>query len=158
MSETTVNSRDKFIPWYFVGFFAVLFVMDGIFVFLATSTHTGVVTEQAYQKGLNYNETVAASADQAALGWSGTIRYSDTGALEFKLDGQTGEPLTGAQVVAEFFRPTHNGSDFSIPLQELQAGHYAAAVKFPLEGQWDVRVFVTWNQQQYQQGERLIIR
>lgn len=157
MTTATANKRDKWIPWYFVAFFAVLAVMDGIFVYLATNTHTGVVTEQAYDRGLNYNETVEAAEAQAALGWQGAISYSSNGILTFDLSANDA-PLVGAEVVAEFTRPTHNGVDFSIPLVDLYNGRYQALVDFPLDGVWDARVFVTWKQQQYQQGKRLIVR
>lgn len=158
MTEThMMTKKDRWIPWYFVGFFAIIAVMDGIFVYLATDTHTGVVTEQAYQKGLNYNETVAAVEAQEALGWSSIIDYQSDGEFVFTLsEGE--QPLAGAEIIAEFTRPTHNGVDFSVPLLESGAGAYRAPVEFPLDGIWDVRVYVTWNQQQYQQTERLVIR
>lgn len=158
MTQTTMSNRDRLIPWYIVGFFAFIAVMDGIFVYLATSTHTGVVTEQAYQRGLDYNETVAAAETQAALGWSGDIQYQDDGEFVFSLSTETREAVTGAEIIAEFTRPTHNGVDFSVPIVERSPGTYQAPVAFPLDGLWDVRVFVTWNQQQYQQAARLIIR
>ncbi len=158
MTETTVRKSDRFIPLYFVGFFVVLAIMDGIFVYLATSTHTGVVTEQAYQKGLDYNETVSAAAEQDALGWQSTINYSESGMLSFTLVNASETPVSGAQVVAEFIRPTHNGADFSVELIASSDGSYTAPVDFPLKGVWDVRVFAEWNQQSYQQGERLIIK
>jgi len=62
-----MSLKDKLIPWYFVIFFLVLFIVDGIFVYLATSTHTGVVTENAYEKGLRYNEVIerARAAEKA---------------------------------------------------------------------------------------------
>lgn len=157
MADGTLKDSGRMIPWYFVGFFVVLAIMDGIFVYLATSTHTGVVTEEAYKKGLNYNDTVAAARTQAALGWNGTIEYTEDRRVLFTLQDASGAPLTGAQVVAEFSRPTHNKQDFSIPLQQVDAGNYAAPVEFPLIGLWDARVFVEWNQQQYQQGKRLVV-
>lgn len=156
-AETGMTKRDRWIPWYIVGFFAIIFVMDGIFVYLATNTHTGVVTEQAYLKGLNYNETVAAAEAQSRLGWTGTVDYADNGEFTYTLTAQ-GQPLSGADIVAEFTRPTHNGVDFTVPLLESDTGAYRAAVDFPLDGVWDVRVYVTWNQQQYQQADRLIVR
>jgi len=56
--------RDRIIPLYFVAFFVVIAIFDGIFVYLATSTHSGVVTENAYQKGLNYNQYIDAYNQQ----------------------------------------------------------------------------------------------
>lgn len=154
---TGPRKSDRFIPWYFVGFFALLFMFDGIFVYLATSTHTGVVTEQAYQKGVDYNETIAAVDAQNALGWQGEITYSADGLLNFKVQDDTAGTISGANVVAEVTRPTHNGVDFEQPLKEIAPGIYQAPVKFPLDGMWDVRVYVSWQQKQFQTAQRIIV-
>ena len=69
------RKSDKWIPWYFVAFFVVLAILDGIFVTIAATTHTGVITENAYQKGLDYNEVVAASEEQDEIGWVGNIGF-----------------------------------------------------------------------------------
>lgn len=156
MTTSTIDKRDKWIPWYFVAFFVGLAIMDGIFVYLATSTFTGVVTDQAYERGLKYNETVAAAEAQAELGWTSSATLDQNGTFEFFLsDGPQG--IVGAEVVAEFTRPTQSGVDFQRPLTGLQDGSYFAQVSFPLDGIWDVRVYVTWNQQQYQHSQRLIV-
>lgn len=151
------RKSDRFIPWYFVGFFALLFTFDGVFVYLATSTHTGVVTEQAYQKGLDYNETIAAAGARDALGWQGEITYGDNGQLNFTVQDKAAEMITGAKVVAEMTRPTHNGVDFDQPLAEVSPGLYQAPVEFPLDGVWDVRIYVTWQQKQFQTAQRIIV-
>ncbi len=46
------------IPLYFILAFLVVFVVNGIFVYLAVSTNHGVVTENAYEKGLQYDHIV----------------------------------------------------------------------------------------------------
>ena len=157
MTTSTIDKRDKWIPWYFVAFFVGLAIMDGIFVYLATSTHTGVVTDQAYDRGLKYNETVAAAAAQAELGWVSSVSLSGDGTFNFALSDGVND-MVGAEVFAEFTRPTQSGVDFEVPLEGLRNGTYSTQVDFPLEGIWDVRVYVTWNQQQYQHSQRLMVR
>lgn len=157
MTTSTIDKRDKWIPWYFVAFFVGLAIMDGIFVYLATSTFTGVVTDQAYERGLKYNETVAAAEAQAELGWVGAAALEGNRTFSFTLS-EGAEALIGADVVAEFTRPTQSGVDFQVPLTGWHNGTYSAQVDFPLEGVWDVRVYVTWKQQQYQHSQRLIVR
>jgi len=152
------RKSDRWIPWYFVGFFALLFIFDGIFVYLATSTHTGVVTEQAYEKGLNYNETIAAAAEQEALGWHGEVTYAENGQLNYSVRDKGGAPVSGARVVAEITRPTHNGVDFKSALAEVTPGTYQAPVEFPLDGMWDIRIYVTWQQTQFQTAKRIVVR
>lgn len=157
VARTGPRKSDRFIPWYFVGFFALLFMFDGVFVYLATSTHTGVVTEQAYQKGIDYNETIAAADARDALGWQSEITYSTDGQLNFSVQDAADGIISGAKVVAEMTRPTHNGVDFDQPLQETAPGVYQAPIKFPLDGVWDVRIYVTWQQKQFQTAQRIIV-
>ncbi|MGE0754327.1 MAG: FixH family protein [Alphaproteobacteria bacterium] len=155
-AQTGMQPRDKWIPWYFVVFFLLLFILDGIFVYLALSSHRGVVTEQAYQKGLQYNETVEAANQQAALGWQGAITH-ENGAVLFALRDAQETPISKARVTAYFSRPTQAGSDFSLTLDSLQKGLYGKTVSFPVKGQWDVKIVATWNQQQYQQRRRILV-
>lgn len=47
------------IPLYFVLAFAIVFVVNGIFVYYAISTNSGMVEENAYENGLNYDRIVS---------------------------------------------------------------------------------------------------
>ena len=53
-----------------LGFFGVIFAVNGVFAFLAIDTFTGLETEQAYLKGLDYNRTLTAAAEQRTTGTS----------------------------------------------------------------------------------------
>ncbi|MCH2038403.1 MAG: FixH family protein [Rickettsiales bacterium] len=84
-----VQRRDKLIPWYFVMFFVFLAIVDGTFVTIATSTHRGLVTDNAYEKGLNYNETISAYDAQKNLNWDSTLHYEQP-LLTFALKDEQG--------------------------------------------------------------------
>ena len=58
--------RDRLIPWYFVMAFAVVFVVNGIFIYMAMQTHNGIVTENPYEKGLAYEQIVQEVKQQRA--------------------------------------------------------------------------------------------
>lgn len=155
--DTVVRRKsDKWIPWYFVAFFVVLAIIDGIFVIIATSTHTGVITENAYKKGLNYDQVVAASKAQEALGWQGAISLDGT-LLTFSLTDKNKAAIEGAEVTAYMVRATQAGYDFSLPLEAKGNGVYSQQVVFPLKGQWDVRIAAKWNAQHYQQKRRIVV-
>lgn len=151
------RDSDKFIPWIIVGFFVVLFAWDGYFVYLATSTHTGVVEDNTYNRGLDYNSTVAAAEAQQALGWQSTVTFDESGLLTFALANAEGEVLEGAAVKAYFFRPTQAGRDFLADLTEAEPGTYNL-IRKPAVGQWEVRIFVTWKQQRYQTTTRILVQ
>jgi nitrogen fixation protein FixH len=137
---------DRWIPWAFVGFFAIVLAANGMLVYFAAASWTGLDTEEYYIKGLTYNRTLEEAARQRALGWKGTLalRPAVRGGQELALElrDSKGLGLSGGTVQAEFVRPTHTGYDFSVNLTDRGNGRYVAAVALPLPGQWDVRVDV----------------
>ncbi|MFW0777891.1 MAG: FixH family protein [Rickettsiales bacterium] len=157
MSDVAKRPSDKWIPWYFVAFFVVLAILDGIFVTIAFSTHRGVVTEHAYQKGLHYNQTIKAAEKQTTLGWESDIAY-DAPRISIALKDAKGHPITNAETIAYFKRPNQSGDDFSVALKEQHKGMYGEDVSFPLKGQWDVRIVTTWKTQQYQKAKRIVVK
>ena len=54
----TDTFKDKLMPWYIVLFFVVFTIVLAGFAVIAHRTHTGVVTENAYKKGLAYNDVI----------------------------------------------------------------------------------------------------
>ena len=158
VEDPGMTKRDRLIPWYIVAFFVVVAILDGIFVYVATSTHTGVVTDRAYDKGLAYNETVAAAEAQQQLGWQSEITLAGNERLTFTLRDAEGNALTGAVVKAEFMRPTQAGMDFAVELAESTDGVYSATVAFPVDGLWDVRVFAIEGERDYQAHKRLVVK
>lgn len=155
--ESTARRSDKWIPWYFVAFFVVLAALDGIFVYVAVSTQTGVVTQHPYEKGLAYNRTIADAEAQEKLGWQGRIDFTQP-LLTFTLKDRTGSAITQAKATAYFSRATQQGYDFSTPLPGNADGVYSGSVAFPLNGQWDVNIAVVWNNTHYQKHARILVR
>jgi nitrogen fixation protein FixH len=157
MTQTLIRKSDKYIPWYFVAFFVVLAILDGIFVYIATSTHTGVVTDNAYKKGLEYNQTIELVESQEKLGWKADIEFMQPH-LVFYLKDKTDIEIKNAEVMAYISRVTQDGYDFKINLPYKENGQYSKNINFPLKGQWDISVVVKWNQQQYQKSKRIIVK
>lgn len=150
----STHTRDAWIPWYFVAFFVVLALLDGIFVYLATSTNPGVVTQKAYTKGKDYNEVIASSEDQTKRGWNADVSLEGT-ILSFTLVDKNGIPLSGAKVLARFRRPTEANQDFQVSLLSQGNGLYIADVKTPEAGLWDITFFASWNNKPYQMHQRI---
>lgn len=148
---------DKWIPWMFVAFFVGLAVISAGFVTTAFKTHRGVVTDHAYQKGLNYNQTIALAEAQAASGIQGIIHLKD-GILQFELMNADGERIPDAAVTTVIKRVTDDGQDFTVALAEREAGLYVSSVTFPAPGLWNVGVKAHWTDGQYQQMKRLVVK
>ena len=56
------NNENKksagFIPYIFFIFFGIIFAVDAFYIYIANKSWRGLSTENSYQKGLKYNETI----------------------------------------------------------------------------------------------------
>ncbi|MGB4056902.1 MAG: FixH family protein [Alphaproteobacteria bacterium] len=144
----TIHPGDKWIPWYFVIFFAVIAVVDFTFVTVAIKTQTGVVTQKAYEKGLAYDTILGAAETQKSLGFQDKILF-EKGKISWAIVHKDGAPLTGAVVTARFYRPAHEGHDFEASLVDRGHGAYEISPNFPLKGAWTARLEAQWQDQQH---------
>lgn len=156
--KTAPRKSDKFIPFYFVAFFLCLFAIDGLMAYLAVSTHTGVIEEDAYERGVNYNATLAEKARQKESGWSSVIVLTEGHIVGFDLTGAQGEKISGAHVMAQIVRPASAGEDFEHKLSETEIpGHYAADISFPEKGMWEIRIQAEKDNILYKKYKRVIV-
>lgn len=152
------RSSDRFIPWLVVLFFAVFMSVDAVMVTLALRTHSGVVTEAAYEKGLAYNQTLDAARQQAESGLHHEMALEGR-VLRFRLTEATGEPVRDAEVAVKVKRVVKDGHDFEVIMQAVgDEGYYEAVLGVPMTGAWQVRVYATWQSKHYQAGKVFMIR
>ena len=113
-------------------------------VVLALDTWTGVSTDDAYRRGLAYNEVLDAAEAQQELGWTGAVTFEPLGESRGRLAAtftdRNGNALDHLTVRADVLRPTHEGHDLEVALNRTGPGRYDAEVTLPLRGQWDVRL------------------
>ncbi|MET4698871.1 nitrogen fixation protein FixH [Constrictibacter sp. MBR-5] len=155
MSTTSMPMRGRWIPWAFVGSFAVVFAANAVMVTFAMSSWTGLETQDAYRKGLAYNRTLDAERRESALGWQG-VAAVEAGRITVTLTDRRGEPVTAATVRAAFVRPTAEGHDFTADLAEQGSGRYAAAADVPLAGLWDIRTVARRGADSFQFNQRIV--
>lgn len=131
----------------FVAFFAVVFLVNGLFFWLARDSWTGLSTEDAYRKGVAFNDELARAEAQRLLGWTAETEYTSVrpgeGRLVFVLMSADGRPVRDREVSATFRRPVTEGSDFAAKLESDGAGQYVADIAPPVPGQWDVQIEVS---------------
>ncbi len=147
MSVKTERKPGWWYPYIFVGGFGVIIVVNLIMAYFATSTFTGLETEKAYDKGLKYNQALAAAEAQRQLGWSVAAKVEDKAQMPnggrlanvtVTYLGKDGQPLDGLEVDALFTRPLQKGVDQTLRLAPIGGGQYRAEVELPLRGQWDM--------------------
>lgn len=125
-----------------LGFFGLVLVANGAFVYLALDSFSGLSTENAYQRGLAYNDTLRAAEAQRALGWRVAVRTEALAGGRHRIAAdfadKRGAPVESLAVDGYLRRPTQEGYDRDIALARVGPGRYAAEVALPLAGQWDI--------------------
>ena len=153
---------DRWLPWLFFVFFAVVLAVNGVMVYFAASSWTGLETKHHYIKGRDYNRTLEAVAQQKARGWDAGLsietRDRDHVRLDLTLLDAGKHAVAGADVSARLVRPTHEGYDLEIHMDDYGAGRYVGELRAPLAGQWDLRVVAHHPSGDYRITRRVMIR
>jgi nitrogen fixation protein FixH len=137
-------SRDRWIPWAFVGGMLTVVAVNAGLIYFAMDSWTGLAVQKPYERGVAYNQVLAAASAQEALGWRLDVMPRQTdGETEMVIAAQdrAGTPLDGLRIVARVSRPLEPAAPLSITLQPVAHGRYAAGLGQHLRaGQWEVRV------------------
>jgi len=160
MENEVKNKKGRFIPWLIVLFFVVLACADGFFVYLALSTHPGVRVENSYEKGVNYNDTLAEYATQKELGINAKLEFESKNKnvnIKFFMLDKDNKPLDGYIVSAKISRPTQKGHDQNIQLNNTTNGLYSYSTELPFEGLWDVFILAEKNGNIFRMTKRIDI-
>jgi nitrogen fixation protein FixH len=145
--------------WYFVAFFGFVALVNAGMVTMALRTHSGLVTDHPYEKGLAYNQVVEAKKKQEALGWKGVIelRHSresgNSFTIYFELKDKAGAIIQLENATATITRPTKKNMDFTLELTGTET-----PVTFSANGLWDVRVNARIGDINYQQSKRIVVQ
>ncbi|TAN52379.1 MAG: hypothetical protein EPN26_07990 [Rhodospirillales bacterium] len=154
-------------PYIFVAAFMVVLAVNGVLIYSATSSFTGLETENHYEKGNNYNQDIALARRQDELGWQveakvdpvidaalGTKRRVY---IEASFKTRDGDPIDGLAVRALFIRPVQQGHDVSVPMTVKGKGLYVAETGLDFHGVWDLRVVAMGEKDSYQLAQRIQI-
>lgn len=165
-SQAKKRAPGWWYPWIFVGFFAVVVSVNGVMMYFAFDSWSGLETEGHYLKGLAYDDNIAGAKAQAALGWDVKL---DVQTLEEKgvsrkvsyqatfLD-HNGKPVKALKAHALFWRPTHEGVDQDAPAQVITPGVVGGVFTLEMAGQWTVRIQAESQGRQYQFVERIVVK
>ncbi|CCQ72125.1 FixH family protein [Magnetospira sp. QH-2] len=153
-------------PWIFVVGMTIVVVVNGFLIYFATSTYSGLETENHYEEGIAYNQTLEMVRQQEAMGWTAEINFTPSGesaegvngTLLVKLLDRDGSPVPGLKVKAYFIRPTKEGFDREADMLPFSGGSYATPVSLPLKGQWDAHVVALGGEVPFQQVERFVAK
>ncbi|MGI9492103.1 MAG: FixH family protein [Geminicoccaceae bacterium] len=160
--QNQATAAGSWIPWLFVGLFMVVLLVNGTMVTIAISTFNGLETENAYKKGLAYNQRLAAAAEQERLGWQASLAVTPGGdnrvTLSLDLQDRLANPINAAAVKVTLIRPVQEGFDQTTALVERGDGRYDATIDLPLAGQWDVRLTADVRGETFRLGKRIHVK
>jgi nitrogen fixation protein FixH len=153
----------RHVFYLLLGFFGVVFAVNGVFVFYAVTGFSGVETKNAYEAGLAFNQEINAAREQGQRRWKVAVERGVTadGAVSFKVTPKDseGNVLTGLSVSAQFKRPVDAGLDRAARLKEVESGVYETAVALPAKGQWIFELTALQGERElYRSRNRIIVK
>jgi nitrogen fixation protein FixH len=144
-----------------LAFFGVIFAVNGVMVYEALSTLSGVDTDSAYQAGLQYEQEVAQAEKQDTRHWQIDAKLTPAAPgerLDLSARDASGRPLGGMQAMVTFERPTDRRLDRNVVLVQDGTGrfHGNAAVE---AGQWDLVIVLSRHgEQMFRSKNRVFLK
>jgi len=133
------------VAFMLAGFFGLMFAVNGVFVYFALDSFSGVSVEDAYRRGLAYNDVLATQESQDARNWQHSVDFEQLGdgqgRVILNLMDSADRKLENITLNATLRRPLVDSADS--PVEFLYTGGtYAADLKFSEKGQWDVVILI----------------
>lgn len=151
--------RDRHIPWLFVLGFAIVFAVNGTMIWLAVGSFSGLYTPKPRDRGLHYNDVVAAQQARDTLGWRIATRWHpENDRLELLLTDRAGAPLVGARVTVELVRPAEKRPPLGVTLAAVDGGRHEGHVDLPARGNWDADIVVERDGERFAQTQRMFLK
>jgi len=132
MTERVLTGRKVLLM--FLGFFGVIFAVNGILAYQALATFPGLEVSNGYVASQNFNREKRA---QLALGWDVSAEI-DGNILKVTILDRDGNPVKVADIGGIFGRPTDTVDD-QTPDFEFDGQAYVAPVRATF-GNWNLRL------------------
>ncbi|MDA0239517.1 MAG: FixH family protein [Proteobacteria bacterium] len=123
-----------------LAFFAIIFAANGAFIYFALSSWPGLVSETAYQDGLQFNADLSQAETQRSRGWQSKLSVGTNSVLHLRIADRNGKAVSGLAVSARLTRPAHDRDDQDVPLRPGPGGAYVSLPVPNLTGAWRVRI------------------
>ncbi len=129
-------------PWFWAWVLLIIIVLsvNGVMVYFAYESNPGLVTDNYYERGQNYEQNML-KRQMNAPEWEMKISYPEeiiqNQNVNFILSRQQ---IEFDQVVFYAYRPADVSADFSKQMQLNSEGDYQVNISFSLKGKWDILV------------------
>ncbi len=152
-------------PWVigWLGMILVVLTANVVMITIAYKTSPGLVAEDYYDRGKNYDKTVAKRVAEKALNWNtelfipSEIKANHPSNYQLFAKDKQGKPIRAEKVSLFAFRPSDADADFSVIMEEDEGvlGRYSGSVSFPLPGVWDIIVSIRLGTEQFETYRRI---
>ena len=129
------------VLFWLLGFFGLMFVVNGVFLWAALSSFPGEDVRHSYLQGLQFNKTIASLEHQEDMAWKaelGLVEAPDGDVLVARILDADGLALPSRNVTAELRRSATQDSDIVLDMQPVGSGEYRAALPVLAKGAWHV--------------------
>lgn len=153
--------RGRYIPWIFAAGMALVVAVNGVLVYFAVGTWSGLVVEKPYERGVQYNRLLDAETRQAALGWNFDIAFDTARGMTLlvvKASDVAGRPLSGLSLRATVERPVEKEQHVAMLFTEQEPGRYTATVEPLRPGQWQARLVAERGSDSVAVAHRQVVR
>ena len=163
MSEADLGRKAGLkVAALFGGLFLAVFAVNGAFIYEAVRTHAGEAADNAYQRGLRYNEVLTEASREDRLRWQTDIAVSPVSrrnyVLELRVRDDGGKPVFLTHWEAVLRRPLNEKEDIPLVFREGSSGRYKADVQLPEKGQWELRAVLKRDGKTYHVVKRIIVQ
>lgn len=128
---------------WLVGFFGLVFLINGIMAQAAISTFGGVQRQSAYKAGQTFEQEVALARAQDGLRWKvdGKLDFRRAGAavLDVSVRDAEGQPVGGLTADARLSHPADSRRDRVIPMRKTGSGAFRGEAQAQ-PGGWELIV------------------
>jgi nitrogen fixation protein FixH len=149
-------------PWViaWVAMVAIFFTMNAIMVYLAITKNPGLVVDNFYERGQDYEKNML-KRQARDPGWKMVVTLPKKIAVDeevpcqFSVMDKEGVPIEPDAVTFHAYRPSDAKQDFNLPMRKVGPGLYETEVRFPLLGAWDTLVSVKHGEDEYNTAKRI---
>lgn len=154
-------------PWFlaFLGILGVFLTVNLVFVVFAVSSSPGLVSDDYYEEGREYEKNVVTRlAARNKLNWETKlempkriiVNLPDT--FRFSAVDARGVSIMDADVKFIIYRPSDANADFVQVVTQIAPGLYQTKLSFPLPGIWDINLKVVNGEEVYHQTQRISVK
>jgi len=157
MNKVLNMKEEKKIFFVAGSIFLATIIANLVVIYSAFKTYDGLVEENYYLKGLNYQENKNQIHAQEKLNWNVDIKKLDN-EVSIILKDKNNQLIQGANIEINFFRPTQSGLDKKVTLLEKDKGLYITSSRIDLnKGIWDAYIKIKKDNLKWTKKQRIFI-